>query len=628
MAALEVLALNTTVPRIEAPQAGDTYTMPRALAVQGVTVGIGAGTGADNTAVGASALAANTTGASNTALGRSALDVNTTGASNTAIGHNALGANTTASNNTAVGADALLSNTTGSSNVAVGEEASANTTGSRNVAIGHTAMRAVGASTASDSVFIGHQAGYYVSSSTSNIGIGSNALRDANTGGSNIAIGSDAGVLNTTGNLNVFVGVTAGKNNVSGVNNTAVGHGALLTASGSGATNNHVAIGAQSLAKLTTGEANSAVGFQALNATTTGTGNVAFGNQAMVANLTGSRNTAIGSYSADANRFGDNNTVVGFNAAYIQHNGSDNVIAGYQAARGQGDTTLAITGISNTGSAATFSFAVQPVAIVVGTTVQIQSVNPAVWIGYYVVTGSTTSSITVATTTTNAWVSGGAIVAGFDISYSAIIGTQSVYDPRNGADGNSTLGYRSGYAITTGANNTLLGREACSNLTTGSDNTFVGRGTAASAVGVSSELVIGQGLTGKGTQTAFVGGTSGAYNAKNVTTWETTSDERIKKNVADNSDGIDKIAAIRVRSFEYRSPDEITELPASAAVARTGVQIGVIAQELRAVLPECVTEAANGMLSVSTDPLVWYLINAVQTLSAKVAQLEAERTAQ
>ena len=89
-----------------------------------------------------------------------------------------------------------------------------------------------------------------------------------------------------------------------------------------------------------------------------------------------------------------------------------------------------------------------------------------------------------------------------------------------------------------------------------------------------------------------------------------------------------KIAAIRVRSFEYRAPEEITELPASSAVARTGAQIGVIAQELREVLPECVSEAANGMLSVSTDPLLWYLINAVQTLSAKVAQLEAERNAQ
>jgi hypothetical protein len=183
-------------------------------------------------------------------------------------------------------------------------------------------------------------------------------------------------------------------------------------------------------------------------------------------------------------------------------------------------------------------------------------------------------------------------------------------------------------AVTTGANNVAVGQIAANTLTTGGSNTFIGQGVQASAVTVSSELVIGQGLTGKGTQTAFVGGTSGAYNAKNVTTWETTSDERIKKNVVDNSDGIDKIAAIRVRNFEYRAPDEITELPASAAVARPGVQIGVIAQELRAVLPECVTEAANGVLSVSTDPLVWYLINAVQTLSAEVAALKAERTAQ
>lgn len=136
--------------------------------------------------------------------------------------------------------------------------------------------------------------------------------------------------------------------------------------------------------------------------------------------------------------------------------------------------------------------------------------------------------------------------------------------------------------------------------------------------------MLGQGLTGKGNETTFVGGTSGAYNEKNVTTWETTSDQRIKKNIVDNNDGLDVIKQIRVRNFEYRKPEEITELPDHAAIKRGGVQLGVIAQEIQQVLPECVTENSTGVLSVNTDPLVWHLINAVKELSAQVEQLKAK----
>jgi hypothetical protein len=67
------------------------------------------------------------------------------------------------------------------------------------------------------------------------------------------------------------------------------------------------------------------------------------------------------------------------------------------------------------------------------------------------------------------------------------------------------------------------------------------------------------------------------------------------------------------------------DLPAdSAAVKKDGVQLGVIAQEIREVLPQCVTENSTGVLSVSTDPLVWHLINAVKELSAQVEKLKAK----
>jgi hypothetical protein len=66
--------------------ASGTLGVTGAGSVQGLTVGRGAGAVSTNTAVGASALAANTTGASNTTVGNSAGFSNVDGASLTAVG--------------------------------------------------------------------------------------------------------------------------------------------------------------------------------------------------------------------------------------------------------------------------------------------------------------------------------------------------------------------------------------------------------------------------------------------------------------------------------------------------------------------------------------------------------------
>ena len=123
----------------------------------------------------------------------------------------------------------------------------------------------------------------------------------------------------------------------------------------------------------------------------------------------------------------------------------------------------------------------------------------------------------------------------------------------------------------------------------------------------------------------FIGGSSGAYNGANTTTWSTTSDQRLKKNIVDNNDGLNKINAIRVRNFEYRLPEEVdAELKPSDAINKTGVQLGVIAQELQQVLPECVKQESTGVLSVDPDNLTWYLVNAVKQLSAEVESLKSQ----
>lgn len=187
---------------------------------------------------------------------------------------------------------------------------------------------------------------------------------------------------------------------------------------------------------------------------------------------------------------------------------------------------------------------------------------------------------------------------------------------------NLGLGVGALYSNLSGSNNTGVGDDAGDVITTGSRNTIIGANSDPSAAAGIDQTVVGEGLTGKGDDTAFIGGTNGAYNEKNVITWEVTSDQRIKKNIASNNVGLEVIGQIDVRNFEYRTAEEITDLPASAAINQSGIQLGVIAQELQAVLPECVTENSTGVLSVNTDQLIWYLVNSVKQLNAEIQTLK------
>jgi hypothetical protein len=241
--------------------------------IYGLTVGRGAGAVATNTAVGASALAANSSGANNTAVGVNALALNTTN-NNTAIGRATLGLNTTGAANTAIGAAALFSNTTASSNVAVGRETLfSNTTGAANTAVGE------------------------------------GALLSNTTASNNTAVGLGALSSNTTASNNTAVGFQAGYTG-SGAYfqfSTLVGYQAGYTSSPSSASSyGNTCIGAKSGYSLTTGYGNIIVGGigsggsdPAGNSLTTGINNTFIGPSSGNAITTGSKNTIIGKYDGN-----------------------------------------------------------------------------------------------------------------------------------------------------------------------------------------------------------------------------------------------------------------------------------------------------------------------------------------
>ena len=80
---------------------------------------------------------------------------------------------------------------------------------------------------------------------------------------------------------------------------------------------------------------------------------------------------------------------------------------------------------------------------------------------------------------------------------------------------------------------------------------------------------------------------------------------------------------LAIRNFEYKTPDEIDELPKSAAILnQEGVQLGVIAQEVQEFLPQIVDEESTGCLSVDGSDIKWLLVNAVKELSAELKELK------
>ena len=422
-----------------------------------------------------------------------------------------------------------------------------------------------------NSLTIGRGAG----NNSSNTVFGNSAFGNNTTGNSNIAVGFQSLYSNTTGASNTATGFQSLYSNTTGGQNTATGRDALyynttgnyntttglqsLYSNTTGSQN--TACGLQSLYSNTTGASNTATGFQSLYSNTNGNFNDSVGLQSLYSNTTGSGNTATGSQSLYSNTTGANNIAFGYRSLYSNTTGSYNTATGREALR---DNT--------TGS---FNIAV----------------------GFQSLYSNTTGANNTAT------------------------GMQSLYSNTTGSF-NDSVGYRSLYNNTTGAKNAAVGFQAGDIITTGSRNVIIGQESDPSAEDGNDQIVVGFTLTGKGNDTAYVGGTNGAYNEKNVTTWETTSDERIKKNIEDNNTGLDILSQIQVRNFEYRTPDEITNLPSHAAIEKDGVQLGVIAQEIQKVLPECVSENSTGVLSVNTDPLVWYLINAVKELKAEIQALK------
>jgi hypothetical protein len=336
--------------------------------IQTLTIGLGAGSIAFNTALGFQALRVNTTGEANVGVGYRTFYNNTSGGysvavgyqslynnlggnNNSAIGWYSLYNNTNGSGNTAIGLSSLQANTTGNSNTALGRQSLfTNTTGSNITAIGHSSLRS---NLANNNTAVGYESAYSNTTGAQITAVGQAALRSNTLGSNNSAFGEGALYFNTLGNNNVSLGAYSLFRNISGSNNTSVGDTSL---------------------SFTTGNNNVALGYLAGNANTSGANNIFIGQNSTGVSATDSNRTWIGNSSTTSTWLAGN-VLIGTttDAGYkLDVNGTARV-----------QNTITLTGIN------TPNLANLPIAIG-NFTLDVQSTNPNSVAGSIITTGAIT----------------------------------------------------------------------------------------------------------------------------------------------------------------------------------------------------------------------------------------------
>ena len=154
--------------------------------------------------------------------------------------------------------------------------------------------------------------------------------------------------------------------------------------------------------------------------------------------------------------------------------------------------------------------------------------------------------------------------------------------------------------------------DSSGNLLVGTSSNSIGNtGFKINPVGFARIERSGTGAQGHLTFTNANGDVGSVTTGGSTTYFNTSSDQRLKENIADANDAGDKIDAIQVRQYDWKADGSHQDY-------------GMIAQELMTVAPEAVSgdPESDEMMGVDYSKLVPMLIKEVQSLRARVAQLE------
>jgi len=320
-----------------------------------------------------------------------------------------------------------------------------------------------------------------------------------------------------------------------------------------------------------TGTNNTAVGVGALSSNTTGHWNTASGWGALYNNTASNWNTAIGSLALYKNTTG-NNTAIGAAALYNNTTGSNIAIGGSALYNNT-------TGTANTA------------------------------IGGYALSFSTTGNYNTASGEEALWQN----TTG---SQNTASGISSLQDNTTG-NSNTASGYLALWQNTTGNYNTALGWSAGPDSTNLSYATAIGAGAVVSQ---SKALVLG-GPLGSGANVSVGIGTATPSNVFTIAKtaglaisdgWATYSSRRWKTNIRPIHNALGMVEQLRGVSYDLKGSGKH--------------EIGVIAEEVGAVVPEVVSYEENGKDARGVDysRLTALLIEAVKQQQREIRDLKSE----
>jgi hypothetical protein len=164
--------------------------------------------------------------------------------------------------------------------------------------------------------------------------------------------------------------------------------------------------------------------------------------------------------------------------------------------------------------------------------------------------------------------------------------------------------------------NLLVGNTDITNSRLGVRGTVLAATLETTSTNTGHEVLVLKKPNATGRSVAFIQGSSDVGNisvTSSATTYNTSSDQRLKDNIVDAPSASDDIDAIQVRSFDWKADGEHQKY-------------GMVAQELQAVAPEAVSapEDPEEMMGVDYSKLVPMMLKEIQSLRARINALEAE----
>jgi hypothetical protein len=253
----------------------------------------------------------------------------------------------------------------------------------------------------------------------------------------------------------------------------------------------------------------------------------------------------------------------------------------------------------------------------------------------------TNSSITIGSTAISLGSSATTIVGLTSVSSTGFTGaltgnasTATTLETARNINGVSFNG-SAGITITANTTNTLTigtglsgtsfnGSSAVTIANTGVTSNVAGTGVTVSGGTGAVTISIGQAVaTTSNVQFGSIGvgmaasGTSGRIDAANDIVAFSSSDIRFKENITPIENALEKISKISGNTYDWKAENK-------AEHGYEGNDVGVIAQEIEAVLPQLVQTRENGFKAVKYDKLVALLIEGIKEQQTQIHSLTIE----